>query len=544
MMIQLEKEIQSPYEENESKRATYRLMIKLSMKDLLAEVEPYQNIIESYKDSLQKEYRPVRFSIPLLLQPDQWKDRVMLEENEVETLHEIYMVLDKNEKYCKFEEDWNLQESRKKSARSGTLDIRHKLTTQQHKENMVTLLELIRRVINVNSQNAVNEVTTVMPDQTTLLEIDTANAVAKAQFQNLPFFISHADELLLTKPTNVNEKQSLIGKNTINSTKKSKKKNAVIDLAQVVPTEEWLAAERIRRRPEFDQMLIKTGINFTHGSPAIQEKLIPIYENKTIYRQQQQDVTSKLLSVETEDLTLSPMHFYPRGSSEGLPSHVLNASMLWVLPTALKMNTKIRHLHLNDFQLESNHFSVGGYRDVCKESLADAVTCNQNIQTLHLTNIHVGCDLISHFLVPVINGNKSIHTIEVHNADVLGNNKEASTQTIHGIQSLQKGALAAALLANILQNDETILKLGIGGNGIGDAGAISFAQMLNTNHTLVELELSNNWIGDVGVEALVHALYKNKTLKVINLGGNEINEKNKNAIEKMRAVNTLVKVLI
>lgn len=323
------------------------------------------------------------------------------------------------------------------------------------------------------------------------------------------------------------------------------------DQPQTVPTEEWLAAERIRRRPEFDQMLVKSGINARHGSSIIQDKLISIYENETMYIDPQFANRERRVKrafaekKETDTLFLCPMHFFPKGSTLPLSASPLNGAMLKALPEALKMNTKIKHIHLSDFILDPTHWRHHHiYHHIYNESLPEAITCNQTIQTLQLTGIKGADDLVSDFLVPIINSNKSIHTIRVHNADALGNSKEASTHTIHGIQSLQKGGLAASLLANALQYDKIILKFNIANNAIGNTGAMSFAQMLSINYTLEELDLFGNWITDIGVEALARALYSNNTLRVLNLGGNEIKEKGKEAIEKMKIVNTSVRVLI
>ncbi len=99
---------------------------------------------------------------------------------------------------------------------------------------------------------------------------------------------------------------------------------------QVAPTEEWLAAERIRRRPEFDQILLRTGLHRPnqHRLSNMEQQLITIYENQT-------NITKNLFPLPTDMLSLNAARLViPGGSSF--------ETMLWVMPMALIMNNKIK----------------------------------------------------------------------------------------------------------------------------------------------------------------------------------------------------------
>jgi Ran GTPase-activating protein (RanGAP) involved in mRNA processing and transport len=83
------------------------------------------------------------------------------------------------------------------------------------------------------------------------------------------------------------------------------------------------------------------------------------------------------------------------------------------------------------------------------------------------------------------------------------------------------GEIAKALMGHN-NATSTLQVLDLGGNGIGDEGAIYLALALEQNDTLQELLLQDNGIGDAGAKALARALRTNKTLRTLYLHVNSI----------------------
>ncbi len=84
--------------------------------------------------------------------------------------------------------------------------------------------------------------------------------------------------------------------------------------------------------------------------------------------------------------------------------------------------------------------------------------------------------------------------------------------------------LGVQLLAQGISHDNTNLKvLYLGSNGITQEGAYHLAEMLKTNQTLRRLNLSENNIGDQGVQLLANALNRhNRTLIHLDLNSNKL----------------------
>ena len=81
------------------------------------------------------------------------------------------------------------------------------------------------------------------------------------------------------------------------------------------------------------------------------------------------------------------------------------------------------------------------------------------------------------------------------------------------------GAVAAPVLAAVLERNTTLTKLVLGDNNIGPAGAESLATTLKTNTTLTNLELSGKNLGPACAESLATALKINTTLTNLGLSG-------------------------
>jgi hypothetical protein len=78
----------------------------------------------------------------------------------------------------------------------------------------------------------------------------------------------------------------------------------------------------------------------------------------------------------------------------------------------------------------------------------------------------------------------------------------------------------AKVLAYVVCVSTVLVKLYIGANSIGDAGAAALAEALKTNRMVKELSLNENSIGDVGAAALGEALLVNPVISVVSLAGN------------------------
>ena len=84
------------------------------------------------------------------------------------------------------------------------------------------------------------------------------------------------------------------------------------------------------------------------------------------------------------------------------------------------------------------------------------------------------------------------------------------------------GAVAAPVLAAVLERNTTLTKLVLGDNNIGPAGAESLATTLKTNTTLRNLELSGKNLGPAGAESLATALKINTTMTNLDLYDNNL----------------------
>eukprot|EP00937_MAST-01D_sp_MAST-1D-sp2_P000950 g950.t1 len=82
------------------------------------------------------------------------------------------------------------------------------------------------------------------------------------------------------------------------------------------------------------------------------------------------------------------------------------------------------------------------------------------------------------------------------------------------------GDEGAALFADALKDNSSIVKVHFGRNRIGDDGARALAEALTQNASVRELVLYENRIGDDGVGALAEMLRANKTLEVLSLADN------------------------
>jgi Ran GTPase-activating protein (RanGAP) involved in mRNA processing and transport len=83
----------------------------------------------------------------------------------------------------------------------------------------------------------------------------------------------------------------------------------------------------------------------------------------------------------------------------------------------------------------------------------------------------------------------------------------------HYVESRDLGALK--LLCNALRDNNSVLHLDLGGNGLGDDGMQIVSEMLHGGRLMHSLELRENDCGVVAAESLLHALNANHTLQTI-----------------------------
>jgi Ran GTPase-activating protein (RanGAP) involved in mRNA processing and transport len=86
------------------------------------------------------------------------------------------------------------------------------------------------------------------------------------------------------------------------------------------------------------------------------------------------------------------------------------------------------------------------------------------------------------------------------------------------------GPEGAAVLADMLAQNQTLVELSVGKNQISSTGAADIASALTENSTLTALWMYSNEIGDDGAAALSDILSQNQSLTELYLGNNAITE--------------------
>lgn len=88
----------------------------------------------------------------------------------------------------------------------------------------------------------------------------------------------------------------------------------------------------------------------------------------------------------------------------------------------------------------------------------------------------------------------------------------------------------AIIIAELLKANETVTRLDLARNQIGDAGARALAALFTTNTTIEYLNLESNTFGERGGIALCHAMGENSSLTYLNLKENAVPTAIKDAI--------------
>ena len=105
------------------------------------------------------------------------------------------------------------------------------------------------------------------------------------------------------------------------------------------------------------------------------------------------------------------------------------------------------------------------------------------------------------------------------------------------------GPAGATAIAKALEENKSLTTLNLNRNKIGPTGATSLAKTLETNTSLTHLNLRCNNSGDTGATALAKALEENKSIKKINLIHNQIGSEGAIALAKVLEENTSLKDL-
>jgi hypothetical protein len=85
-------------------------------------------------------------------------------------------------------------------------------------------------------------------------------------------------------------------------------------------------------------------------------------------------------------------------------------------------------------------------------------------------------------------------------------------------------ALVSELCGVLQASNNSITRLDLSSNEVGDAGAASLAELLKTDRTLSSVDLDRNHIGDEGGCLLSAALKENCALQELRLSGNKLSE--------------------
>lgn len=171
------------------------------------------------------------------------------------------------------------------------------------------------------------------------------------------------------------------------------------------------------------------------------------------------------------------------------------------------------------------------------QCLADALQTNTLLRELNLRYNQIGADGAL-YLSAALKGNIGLEHL----------NLEANRVGVSGARSLSEmllvnktirelllrrndiGVEGAKYLSSSLRMNTTLQKLDLDTNNIGDAGAAAIACAISkptvqnsANHSLVRLELGGNGIGKHGQQKLWHALQENQAVQEVNLTHNRLN---------------------
>ena len=135
-------------------------------------------------------------------------------------------------------------------------------------------------------------------------------------------------------------------------------------------------------------------------------------------------------------------------------------------------------------------------------------------------------------LANVLQHNQSLTNLDLRNNQVGDAGARALANALQHNQSLtdlslwnnQVGDIGASALANALQHNQSLTNLSLWKNQVGDAGACALANALQHNRSLTNLSLWNNQVGNAGASALANALQHNQSLTNLYLWNNQVGD--------------------
>eukprot|EP00756_Hemistasia_phaeocysticola_P000313 Hpha_TRINITY_DN10216_c0_g1::TRINITY_DN10216_c0_g1_i1::g.35066::m.35066 len=210
-----------------------------------------------------------------------------------------------------------------------------------------------------------------------------------------------------------------------------------------------------------------------------------------------------------------------------LKSNGASQEILWKLEVALALNRQPLTLKRRLPQIASNdpdlislqlneHASCRSYDDTSARLISDAISENDNLTSLDLSQNSVGA-VGSRFLADALLRNTSLKVLDLSRNPV--------------------GGEGAAHLAAALRDNRTLVILKLISCQVDDKGAVELAAALGENQGLTQLDLSENpEIGDSG-QAFVRALQVNTGLGDLRLEGTTVSAMTLRALEETRALN-------
>lgn len=160
---------------------------------------------------------------------------------------------------------------------------------------------------------------------------------------------------------------------------------------------------------------------------------------------------------------------------------------------------------LIELDLQDNRISVEGCQNLSK-----ALSTNTSIKILKLGGNKIGDEGLNHLCDAFVTNNNALRHVDLCN-NLFGN-----------------GLGATKLVTSVLLNEgSNLISLDLSYNTIGDSTITKLSNSLcrrETEGTLQELNLSYNRIANEGGICLAHALSKNNTLKKLWINGNNIGD--------------------
>lgn len=203
----------------------------------------------------------------------------------------------------------------------------------------------------------------------------------------------------------------------------------------------------------------------------------------------------------------------------------LNKDQTSALAEALKTNTQMQIIYLNDIDIEKLKILADGLKNkvnlgtIVLESsnlgqegalvLADIIKTTPSLQTLRISRNNFG-DAGAKILADVLQENNSLRAIDLTNNDI--------------------GAEGAKALAEALKINTSLTTMIMSSNHIGDEGAKAFAKALETNNSVQRISLRTNKISDEGVLSIANTLKLNNTISSCKLWGNKIGDEANRAL--------------